>query len=131
MTLEQRPATGSAAVVADEAVKAWAAIEGALAPIIGKGGVEALFNRSVSLVRTAYPNLAPVHESAANTTAFQSLRAALELQAPDDAAAANAALQLTFTDLLGQLIGHPLTARLLRHTDDIAPGGSKRNGAKP
>ena len=131
MTLDQRPATGDAALVADEAVKAWVAIEGALAPIIGNGGVNALFNRSISLVRTTYPSLASLHDAVADATAFQSLHAALALQTRDDAAAANAALQRTFTDLLGQLIGHPLTARLLRNTDATAPGGSKRNGEQP
>jgi len=100
--------------VADAAVSTWRDIDAALSPIVGKAGVAALYKRSLHLTRAAHPSLAAVEQGALSPGEFASLHAALSQQTGPNAAAANAALLQTFTDLLTKLIGASLTERLLR-----------------
>lgn len=99
--------------IADAAVEAWVAIDGALSPIVGPRGIAALYKRSVHLAVADHPWLAPAYEGALQPGDFASLRAALSQQTAENAAAAHDALMKTFQDLLNNLIGRSLTQRLL------------------
>jgi hypothetical protein len=100
-------------MVADAAVAAWSAVHAALAPVIGQGGVTALYKRSLHLTRTDHPWLASAWEGAVTPGDFMSLRAALALQDAVVAAAAHDTMLRTLHDLLTTLIGPSLTTRLL------------------
>lgn len=119
---DDRPAVASAALpqpadahaIAELAVAGWRRIDAVLAPVIGHGGVAALYRRSLFLARVERPWLPGVHAGALDPVEFSELRAALALQAASEADAANKALQRTFHDLLASLVGSALTERLLR-----------------
>jgi hypothetical protein len=109
------PAAGlDASQVADAAVQTWRAVDAALSPIIGPRGVAALYKRSLYLAGTQHPWLAAVHQDTWQPGDFEPLHAALARQPGPAAAAAQEALLQTYRDILGQLIGAPLTERLLR-----------------
>ncbi len=100
--------------IADAAVTAWAAIDGALAPIVGRRGIAALYKRSLHLALADHPWLAAAYEGALQPGDFTSLHAALSQQTGANAAAAQDAIVQTFQDLLNNLIGQSLTQRLLQ-----------------
>ncbi len=93
---------------------AWDAVHAALAPVIGQGGVAALYKRALHLARNDYPWLAAAYDAAAAPGDFSSLRAALCGQDAATAAAAHDTLMRTLNDLLVSLIGPSLTERLLK-----------------
>ncbi len=99
--------------IADDAVRRWQAVETALAPVIGPRGVAALYQRSVLLCRAQHPSLTLASADAPHHIDLAALHAALLRQLPVAAEAASAAALQTFFDLLGQLIGHALTERLI------------------
>jgi len=99
--------------IADAAVATWRAIEEALAPIVGRGGVAALYKRSLHLGRAARPWLAPAPDAQPGAPAYTSLQAALSARPAADAAAAQGAVLKHFRDLLASLIGAALSERLL------------------
>ncbi|HMA08433.1 MAG TPA: hypothetical protein VKP68_11245 [Ramlibacter sp.] len=109
--------------VADAAAAAWAAVDGALSPIIGRRGVVALYKRSIHLAQEGYPWLVAAYEGALRPGDFDSLRAALSQQTAQDAAAAHDAVLKTFRGLLDNLIGGSLTQRLLQTVPDQPSGG--------
>ncbi len=110
-----------ASQLADAAVQTWHAVDAALSPIIGQRGVAALYRRSLYLARTQHPWLAAVHEDTRQPGDFTPLHAALALQPCLAAAAGHDALLQTFRDILGRLIGAPLTERLLRSIGPLPP----------
>jgi hypothetical protein len=99
--------------IAFRAVLAWRNLYVALSPIIGHGGVMALFKRSVSITRVAHPWLAPMQEEFEKTGDFAVLQAAFSQQASVEAAAGNNAVLRKFIDILTSLIGESLVERLL------------------
>ena len=111
--------------IADSAVEAWTAIDGALSPIVGARGVAALYKRSVHLAVPEHPWLAPAYEGALQPGNYASLRAALSRQTGANAAAAHDAILQTFQDLLNNLIGQSLSQRLLltarSHLQSVPP----------
>ena len=125
-TLAQLLATGAdAELIATTAVSIWREVEQALAPVIGRRAVNALYGRSLSLTRGAYSCLSTVKENEGEDD-FATLRAALSQQTSAHAVDAQDALLLTFVQLLSRLIGDSLTARLLESvlssssSDDVA-----------
>lgn len=76
--------------------------------IIGKGGFDALYKRSVHLARQTYPWLAPVAGKD-----FDELRQSLLQQDAQQAGEACGALLIIFTDTLILLIGELLTTSIL------------------
>ena len=110
---EPGPASADARAVAARALAHWQRVDAALSPVIGHGGVAALYRRSLFLVRAERPWLPGVHAGALDPVEFSELQAALALQTADAAEAANQALQRTFHDLLASLVGSALTERLL------------------
>ena len=107
-------ADADGATIAKMAVSIWRDVGIALSPIIGQGGVDALFKRSLHLTRIAHPCLATVLENVAQPDAVAALQAVLAQQISATAVAANLALLQNFQDLLTSLIGLSLTERLLR-----------------
>ncbi|MES1980864.1 MAG: hypothetical protein V4443_00165 [Pseudomonadota bacterium] len=93
----------------------WRNIESALSPIIGARGVDALYKRSLYLIRTDYPWLGAVRDTVPLTGEFTALQSALSFQTSGHAVAANTALLQAFYDLLTNLIGVTLTDQLLSH----------------
>lgn len=104
----------SSSGVAEAVTSAFQGIDEALAPIIGKGGVAALYKRTVHVVGGTHAWLPATDEGVPAATDVTALRAALAGQTVADAAAAGTLLLQTFHELLTSLIGPLLTERLLR-----------------
>lgn len=100
--------------IADASVAIWAAIDAALAPVIGPRGSTALYKRCLHLTRAIYPLLGSAYDAASGPGDYSGLHAVLSQQTPADAAAAHDAMVRTFNDLLADLIGRSLTQRLLQ-----------------
>jgi hypothetical protein len=100
--------------IADSAEAIWTRIDAALTPIIGARGVNALFKRSVSLVGDHHPWLQTAYAVARNPKVFSVLSATLSQQSALSAAEVNGELLQAFFELLANLIGRPLTERLLQ-----------------
>lgn len=107
--------------VADAALSRWQGIFAAMAPIIGQRGVGALLKRSLYLNQSEHGCLAAVSFAAGEGVALEALHHALLLQADKAAVAAQGALLQTFVDLLGRLIGLPLTEHLIGSAPPPAP----------
>ena len=117
--------------IADAAVAAWTAVDGALSPIIGRRGVAALYKRSIHLALEDHPWLAAAYEGALQPGDFASLRAALSRQTAQNAAAGHDAVLKTFQDLLDSLIGRSLTQRLLQAVRDQPSSGAAVQDKSP
>jgi hypothetical protein len=102
--------------IADAIISTWDAVNDALSPIIGRGGVAALYNRSLHLTGLDYPWLADVSRGAQTTMDLVGLKAALSRQTSANATAGGTAVLQTFYELLCRLVGPSLTDRLLRST---------------
>ena len=97
---------------ADNAIGLWEQMASQIISIVGEGGFNSLYARSVYLAQASFPWLtAPTPQTAQR---FAELKASLEAQTPAQASAANRLLLITFTDILASLIGDPLTTRILR-----------------
>jgi hypothetical protein len=113
-TLTQRARGAPAAhAVAAAAAGTCREILARLAPVVGRQGVEVLFDRSLHLTSAAFPWLAPAGDEA-SPAALARVEASLASSGPDAAAAASETLLVTFVTLLATLIGESLTERLLR-----------------
>jgi hypothetical protein len=100
--------------IADAAVATWRDVCAALSPIIGLGGVAALYQRSLCLRLANYPWLANVSDYPLEPGDFTALRRELSQQTKAEAVAANGALLHSLSQLLNNLIGVSLTERLLQ-----------------
>lgn len=94
---------------AADSVVLWERLAVELVATIGRNGFNALYARSLHVVRVQHPWLAGDVDPR-----FEKLRASLEQQTPATAAAASIALLNTFIGTLIQLIGEPLTTAILR-----------------
>jgi hypothetical protein len=103
-----------AAQIAEAMGSVWQEIAESLGPIIGRGGVDALYRRSLHLTFRAYPWLAGAQAGEETVMDLTGLKAVLAEQDSANAAAGGGALLQTFYDLLTGVIGPSLTARLLR-----------------
>jgi hypothetical protein len=112
-----------ARAIAGQALAGWLHVDAALSPVIGHGGVAALYRRSLFLTRAQYPWLPSLHAGGLDPVEFTDLQAALAQQTVADASAADQALQRTFHDLLASLIGDSLTERLLRPASGLPSNG--------
>lgn len=102
-----------AAHIAGVIAAAMTGIAANLSPIIGNGGVVALYRRSCHLLVPLHPWLATSDSTRAeiDTAGLKSL---LAKQSTADAAQAGGALLQTFSDVLVSLVGAPLGDRLLQ-----------------
>lgn len=104
---------------AAEAVEClWAPLATQIISIVGAGGFESLYARSVFLCQATFPWLSGKSASAQTDAWLVDLKNRLQGQSPALTNAANRLLLITFTDLLASLIGEPLTARILNSAWD-------------
>jgi hypothetical protein len=115
--------------IAEVAASTWREIYSVLSPVIGPGGVTALYQRSLYMTRTAHPCLAAARNEGLQPGEFAALQQVLAQQSSAEVAAANGALLHTFCDLLANLIGAPLTERLLRSVTNLPSGAAAAPGA--
>lgn len=103
------------AQIADILISILQEIDAVLCPIIGKGGVAALYKRSLYLTGPSHPWLAANHEGVPMTMDLQDLKSVFGQQssAPIVAAGGTVLLQ-TFYELLSSLVGPSLTERIFR-----------------
>lgn len=113
--LSQRARDGaSAGQVADLVDSAWEQIAAALAPVIGQRGVAALYKRSLHLATASHAWLTAAQGGGSLAEMdLAALRAQLVQHSGAEAAAAGAALLLSFHGLVGSLIGPALSGQLL------------------
>jgi hypothetical protein len=111
--------------IAEVAASTWREIYSVLSPVIGPGGVIALYQRSLYMTRAAYPCLTAARDEGPQPGEFAALQQVLSQQTSTLVAAANGALLDTFCELLANLIGVPLTERLLRSVRNLPPGAPR------
>ncbi len=99
--------------VSEAASATWARVEAELSPVIGSAGVAALCRRSLVRARAEGPALAEVYDATAYAKGLEPLRYMLSSLSHADAVVASRALMRAFCELLADLIGAPLTERLL------------------
>ena len=100
--------------VADVAINLWEQMATQIISIIGEGGFNSLYARSIFLTQSTFPWLATGSLSPQTDHRFAKLKISLEGQTPAQASEANSLLLITFTDILASLIGEQLTIRILR-----------------
>ena len=100
--------------VADAAINLWEQLAPQIISIVGEGGFNSLYARSVFLTQPMFPWLAAVSLSPQTDHRFAELIISFEGQTPEQAKAANSLLLITFIDILASLIGEQLTIRILR-----------------
>lgn len=103
-----------AAQVADTVVMAWQEIDAVLSPILGHGGVAALYRRSLYLTGSAHPWLSHMHMGDQTDMDLAELKSIITQQSRADASSAGSTLLQTFNGLLASMVGPALTERLLR-----------------
>jgi hypothetical protein len=116
--------------IAEVAASTWREIYSVLSPVIGPGGVTALYQRSLYMTRAAHPCLAAVRDDALRPGEFVALQQVLSQQTAAHVAAANGALLQTFCDLLGNLISVSLSERLLRSVRNLPSGPATLPGPR-
>ncbi|MFJ7883033.1 hypothetical protein ACIQYF_05900 [Pseudomonas sp. NPDC096917] len=99
--------------VADAIIATLQAIDTALAPIIGRKGVTALFRRSLHLCESSYPDLVDALDSGSDQTDYSGLSSIIGTRTQEEALLLGEQLLRTLYQLLTSLIGVSLTARLL------------------
>ena len=100
--------------VADAVINLWEHLATQIIPIIGEGGFNAIYARSVFLTQSTFPWLAADSLSPQTDHRFAELKISLEGRPPEQTNAGNSLLFITFTDILASLIGEQLTSLILR-----------------
>lgn len=103
----------SAGDVADVAIGLWQPLASRLASIIGEGGFNSLYNRSLHLTQAEFPWIASGAAAHADPHWLTNLKASLEAQSTAEARKASHTLLSTFTGILASLIGEPLLTSIL------------------
>jgi hypothetical protein len=99
---------------ASASIHLWHTMATQIISVVGQGGFQSLYSRSIFLTQRAYPWMANLPKGLPTDLSFPTLRACLKEHPPAHAHDANTLLMLTFTDLLASLIGEQLTVRLLK-----------------
>jgi hypothetical protein len=107
-----------AAEVADAAIATWHDFATTLQSIIGRQGVVALFNRSITLAARTHPWLSSSRAADDHSVDIVGLQAVIALQSSEAAIAGSSTLLQTFYDLLESLIGAGLCEQLLGSARD-------------
>jgi hypothetical protein len=105
--------------VAAASARVWARIAADLQPIIGSGGMSALFARSVFITARRFPRLEAVPEAPSLTLQLDALQALLLTLGGREAIDVAAALLQAFIELLTSMVGPKLTGEMLRSVWDI------------
>jgi hypothetical protein len=91
----------------------WEPMSVQIIAIVGEGGFNSLYARTLSLNKTAFSWLATSPLPPKNYQRFTELKMCLEGQTTAQIREANHFLLITFTDILASLIGEHLTSRIL------------------
>ena len=110
--------------ILDLIIVCWKEIDRILRTIIGKGGVDALFHRSIEITAQDYPWVAAASTDAQPTMNIDLLHHVLSKENASHFAGASDTLLLQFYYLLTNLIGLSLTDRLLRPVLDPLLNGT-------
>jgi hypothetical protein len=102
-----------ASAVAEATISTWHQVAALIIPVIGTGGVDVLFNRSLHLTCTAFPWLTILGDHRDNVALLANLKERLAGREPDAAAEASYTLLVTFVEQLMSIIGKSLTKSLL------------------
>jgi hypothetical protein len=102
-----------ASAIAEATINTWRQVASQILPVIGAGGVDVLFNRSLHLTCTAFPWLTILGDHRDSAVLLASLKERLAGREPDAAAEASYTLLVTFVEQLMSMIGESLTERLL------------------
>lgn len=97
--------------VVQDIVIVWEKITQQIIAIVGEGGFNALFARSLFITQQSFPWLGAVLDGEAER--WETLKSCWEAQSPQQAINANAQLLIAFTNTLATLIGEELTANIL------------------
>lgn len=100
-------------VIAEEVVRLWGRLEGALRPVVGTRAVAALYGRSLQLATSPHPWLAAAESGSWKLMDLVLLRQQLASQPADEAVRAGLDHLSQFDQLLGSLIGPTLKDQLL------------------
>jgi hypothetical protein len=109
----ERLASSHQTEAADLTDRLWRPLATQIIAIVGVGGFDSLYARSVYLTQQRFSWLAAGCETPSDDSRFANLAASLNSVAPELARAANHLLLTTFTDVFASLVGAPLTARIL------------------
>jgi hypothetical protein len=99
--------------IAETTLHLWERLASELISIIGEGGFQSLYSRSLHLVGTTLPWFA-LSPSQPSDSLFTGLKMSLEGREPAEAGEASITLLTTFIDILAMLIGELLTTGILR-----------------
>lgn len=113
--------------VPDMSVQLWEQLAKELILLIGEGGFQSLYERSVHLAKGAFPWLVASGPSQPGDPRFTSLKISLAGRDRTEASEASIALLITFIDILASLIGELLTTSILRSAwgDDASDSAVK------
>jgi hypothetical protein len=100
--------------IPDAAVLVWEKLAEQIVSIVGEGGFNTLYSRSLTLTQSIYFWLEFDPHLPQTGHRFAELKMCLERQTPEHALEANLLLLNTFTDILASLIGEQLTTSILR-----------------
>lgn len=103
----------------DGALNLWKLMAAELILIIGDGGFDSLYARSVFLSQSTYPWLASGSGPVQTDQRFADLEKSLKEKPATLAREANCLLLITFTNILASMIGERLTTRILNSAWDL------------
>lgn len=102
-----------AGAIAEAVLTSWHEMTVQLKPLLGERGVNALFRRTLHLMRTSFPGFVIPEGEGDSAVLLANLKADLGARDASDAYETGLSLLATFTELLATLIGGSLTERLL------------------
>jgi hypothetical protein len=100
--------------ISEVSVALWEKLADQLITIIGEGGFDSLYSRSLHLCGKQFPWLTPAEDSTPPSSRFLPLKLSLDDHDNYLATEASVALLTTFVDILAMLIGELLTSSILR-----------------
>jgi hypothetical protein len=93
----------------------WEPMATQIISIVGEGGFNSLYARSLFLNQSTFPWLVAASPMPAKSDdRFANLIMSFAAQTPDQVCEAHSRLLITLTDILALLIGEPLTTRILQ-----------------
>ena len=114
--------------VVDVTIELWERLALQLIAIIGEGGFQSLYARSLRLNSVAFPWMVLSHPWQRTDSRFPDLRISFEGRDSTEISEASIALLITFIDILAILIGELLTTSILRSAwgdDDLNIAGKE------
>ena len=112
-------------------VARWLKIDATLSPIIGRGGVAALYHRGLHVTGRKFPWISRLRADEDLKMDLTLLESELEKQPDETAEQAAAEFLATFHGLLAGLIGLSLSERILGDADSFLHGSAKAEDLNP